>query len=120
MPQKKKSKPAAPPRSTPISLAELGSGKHARRRVQAGKPGKPADEPIGHDGGDGGPEVPAIAPEPSAPPKGLVCKRCGCRHFYVRHTRLVSGRVGEKSGMISRERECRNCGRRVWTRERME
>ncbi len=43
--------------------------------------------------------------------EGLVCPRCGCRHFLrVVDTRGVAGG-------IRRRRECRNCGRRIWTRE---
>ena len=42
--------------------------------------------------------------------RGLVCRRCGCRHFDVVYTR-------PREGFILRLRECRNCGRRIVTRE---
>ena len=45
------------------------------------------------------------------PEGGLVCRKCGCRHFGVVYTR-------PKIGHIVRLRECRHCGRRVLTRER--
>lgn len=44
--------------------------------------------------------------------KGLVCGRCGCRHFRVLHTRPVA------NGIL-RERECRNCGKVVHTKEKL-
>jgi uncharacterized Zn finger protein len=44
--------------------------------------------------------------------RGLMCKNCGCRDFRVLHTRR-----GPES--IQRERECRNCGKVVWTREKI-
>jgi len=47
------------------------------------------------------------------PPGGLVCRGCGCRHFHVLYTR-------PKVGHILRLRECRNCGKRISTREREE
>lgn len=43
--------------------------------------------------------------------RGLVCPKCGCRHFRVIYTRPVRG------GKIMRRRECRNCGRRLTTYE---
>jgi hypothetical protein len=43
--------------------------------------------------------------------RGLICKKCGCRDFRVKHTR-----PGTES--IRRERECRHCGRVVWTCEK--
>lgn len=45
-------------------------------------------------------------------PKGIECPQCGCRHFYVVYTR-------PKPGKIVRRRECRHCGRRVTTVERV-
>jgi len=42
---------------------------------------------------------------------GLVCRRCGCRHFYVVYTE-------PKKDTIMRRRECRNCQKRVSTYER--
>jgi transcriptional regulator NrdR family protein len=46
------------------------------------------------------------------PPVGLECPRCGCRHFRVIYTR-------PRNGSILRRKECRHCGRRVVTRERI-
>lgn len=51
-------------------------------------------------------------PPPGASAEGLVCPRCGCRHFLALETR----RHGEG---IRRRRECRNCGWRVWTQEQI-
>jgi len=42
---------------------------------------------------------------------GLKCPNCGCRHshcVYVRHF---------KPGYVRRCRECRNCGRRYYSKE---
>jgi uncharacterized Zn finger protein len=44
--------------------------------------------------------------------RGLICKDCGCRDFRVLHTRR-----GPES--IQRERQCRNCGKVVRTREKI-
>jgi hypothetical protein len=44
-------------------------------------------------------------------PLGLECRKCGCRHFVVDHTRKISG-------MIVRYRRCRHCGQRMTTAER--
>jgi transcriptional regulator NrdR family protein len=44
--------------------------------------------------------------------KGLVCPNCGCRHFYVVYTR-------PRAEKIVRRKECRHCGRRVITVERV-
>ena len=44
---------------------------------------------------------------------GLECRGCGCRHFEVVYTR-------PKHGYIMRLRECRNCGKRVSTREKVD
>lgn len=45
-------------------------------------------------------------------PKGLVCPNCGCRHFYVVYTR-------PRAEKIVRRKECRYCGRRVTTTEKV-
>jgi len=45
--------------------------------------------------------------------KGLVCPRCGCRHFKVVYTRPT------RHGRIQRRRECRHCGWRCTTCERV-
>ena len=44
-------------------------------------------------------------------PVGIVCRTCGCRHFYVLSTRAAP------SGRMIRRRECRHCGRRITTYE---
>ena len=43
--------------------------------------------------------------------QGLECRKCGCRHFVVDHTRKVNR-------MIIRYRRCRHCGQRMTTCER--
>ena len=50
--------------------------------------------------------------KPEAERGGLSCPACGCRHFRVIYTRR--GR-----GLLLRRRECRNCGRRVTSYERI-
>lgn len=45
-------------------------------------------------------------------PAGLVCPRCGCAHFWTLRTTRRSGR-------IVRHRECRHCGRRFTTAEKI-
>ena len=51
-------------------------------------------------------------PSADATYRGLECRKCGCRHFFVLQTRQLSG------GRIWRRRECRNCGRRLSTTEK--
>ncbi|MFN7590387.1 MAG: hypothetical protein ACK5UQ_18050 [Planctomycetota bacterium] len=51
-------------------------------------------------------------PEQQADDRGLECRSCGCRHFYVVETRNTWGR------RIRRLRECRSCGTRVTTYEK--
>jgi DNA-directed RNA polymerase subunit RPC12/RpoP len=63
----------------------------------------------------------AVLPEPEPRPasfaemmqggRGLVCRKCGCRHFLVDHTRTAPG-------AIVRHRICRNCGQKRLTWER--
>jgi len=43
--------------------------------------------------------------------RGLQCRKCGSRHFRVVYTRAARG------GYLIRRRECRECGRRMTTRE---
>jgi len=43
---------------------------------------------------------------------GIECPRCGCRHFYVVYTR-------PRAGKSVRRKECRYCGRRITTSERL-
>ncbi len=50
-------------------------------------------------------------PDPNEPPRGLVCRNCGCQHFRTIDTRPVP------VGKIRRVRLCRFCGRRLVTRE---
>jgi len=47
---------------------------------------------------------------PKAEPKRLCCPRCGCEHLPVYRTRQCRKN-------IVRERRCRHCGQRVFTRE---
>lgn len=44
--------------------------------------------------------------EPSASDdaRGLVCRACGCRHFYTTHTEPLA------TGKIRRRKICRHCG----------
>jgi transcriptional regulator NrdR family protein len=51
--------------------------------------------------------------DPAADKRGLECSKCGCRHFEVVYTR-------PKTAQIVRLRECRHCGKRVLTRERVD
>ena len=44
---------------------------------------------------------------------GLRCKTCNCGHFYTLYTRRVYG------NRIRRRKECRNCGKRVTTTEKV-
>jgi DNA-directed RNA polymerase subunit M/transcription elongation factor TFIIS len=46
-------------------------------------------------------------------PRGLVCAACGHRRLSVVYTRPRA------DGQIMRRRECKNCGKRVTTWERM-
>ena len=48
---------------------------------------------------------------PSEDKHGLECRKCGCRHLLVDHTRKVNR-------MIIRYRRCRHCGQRMTTCER--
>jgi transcriptional regulator NrdR family protein len=50
---------------------------------------------------------------PTDDKRGLECPKCGCKHFRVIYSRPALG------GRIIRRRECRNCGRRATTTERM-
>jgi len=50
-------------------------------------------------------------PSIGLPEGGLVCRKCGCRHFDVIYTR-------RKPNHILRLRECQYCGKRITTRER--
>ena len=63
---------------------------------------------------EGLPPMPMSSARPAAAelPRGLACIRCGCRHLPVVYTR-------PKAGHILRLRECRHCGRRIITRERV-
>jgi len=54
----------------------------------------------------------ARSTETTSVPRGLICPKCGCRHFEVVYTRASPG------GKIIRRRECRHCGKRITTWER--
>jgi transcriptional regulator NrdR family protein len=43
--------------------------------------------------------------------RGLRCRNCGRRHFFVIYTRRAWGE------RLVRRRECRHCGRRITTSE---
>jgi len=45
--------------------------------------------------------------------RGLECRECGCKHFRVIYTRPYRG------GRLIRRRECRHCGKRITTWERV-
>lgn len=55
----------------------------------------------------------AIRPKREPEPRGIRCPKCGCGHFEVVYTRRIP------RGAIRRRRQCRHCGRRVTTTERM-
>lgn len=46
-------------------------------------------------------------------PRGIRCPACGCSHLWVVYTRPALW------GRIVRRRECRHCGHRVTTSERV-
>ena len=48
---------------------------------------------------------------PTQERRGLECRTCGCKHLRVIYTR-------QRIGGLRRKRECRNCGRQMWTMER--
>lgn len=50
--------------------------------------------------------------KPEDTPRGLVCPKCGCRHFE-----LV--KISHAVGYVRRRRACRHCGHRVTTTERI-
>jgi transcriptional regulator NrdR family protein len=43
--------------------------------------------------------------------RGIVCPRCGCRHFKTTHTEPL------RDGRIRRRKTCRLCGRKIVTFE---
>ncbi|AMV35237.1 hypothetical protein VN12_24140 [Pirellula sp. SH-Sr6A] len=43
--------------------------------------------------------------------KGIICPKCGCRHFITTHTEPL------RDGRIRRRKRCRNCDRKVITHE---
>lgn len=55
---------------------------------------------------------PNATPPCPAEPRGLQCPECGCAHLPVHYTR-------KRNSHIQRVRLCRNCGRRIVTRERL-
>jgi transcriptional regulator NrdR family protein len=50
--------------------------------------------------------------KPEKPQRGLICPKCGCGHFE-----LV--KISHAVGYVRRRRECRHCGHRVTTTERI-
>lgn len=44
--------------------------------------------------------------------RGLECPKCGCKHLFVIYTR-------PREGGILRRKECRHCGRRLSTKEKL-
>ncbi len=54
--------------------------------------------------------VEPVEPE-EKPEPGLACSNCACRDLPVYYTR-------SRRGFILRSRECRNCGKRMTTREK--
>jgi len=56
---------------------------------------------------------PSGAEGPSGNKRGLECRYCGCEHFRVVYTRPTWG------GRIMRRRECRHCGKRMTTWEKV-
>ncbi len=93
-----------------------------RRRRRGVDPGRCA---LRHRAEAGGPEAARQAvrvaegeavskdvKKPQSGTRGLECPRCGCRHLFVIWTRRRGDRV-------LRRRECRHCGRRVVTSERV-
>lgn len=56
------------------------------------------------------PKEPAVKPVVTM---GLECRHCGCTHFFTRNKRE------RPYGVVRRLKECRNCGARVHTIERM-
>lgn len=57
--------------------------------------------------------APQRATSGTADIRGIRCPACGCGHFRVIYTRKTIG------ARIVRRRECRHCGRRVTTTERV-
>ena len=45
------------------------------------------------------------------PPRGIVCPKCGCRHFETTNTEPL------RDGRIRRRKQCRHCGRKLVTFE---
>ncbi len=43
--------------------------------------------------------------------RGIMCPRCGCRHFKTTHTEPL------RDGRIRRRKVCRHCGRKIVTFE---
>jgi len=74
--------------------------------------GKPEDLPAAPPAA--GAERPVYAMPGMAHKRGLECPRCGCWHFHVLYTRAAVG------GRILRRRECRHCGWRLTTYEKVD
>ena len=52
-------------------------------------------------------------PDLTSPPVGITCPTCGCSHLPVVYTRRAP------LHRIKRVRQCRNCGRRVVSYEKV-
>lgn len=52
--------------------------------------------------------------------KGIECPNCGCNHLLSEDGKpwKVTDTI-QQSGFIIRKRICRNCGKRITTRERI-
>jgi transcriptional regulator NrdR family protein len=49
--------------------------------------------------------------QPDEEPRGIICIKCGCAHFYTLDTTRV------RNGKIRRLKQCRHCGKRIHTYE---
>lgn len=53
-------------------------------------------------------------------PVRMRCPDCGCPHLFVLETRHRKWKLGQTEvNQIVRRRECRHCGKRFTTRERI-
>ena len=111
----------APRRRARQPLARL-PGRRCRRRVDAGRGAvrerceagsRTNNAVIGVARGEAINQHAADAKLYATEQRGLRCPRCGCGHFRVVYTRPT------RDGRIMRRRQCRPCGRRVTTIERL-
>lgn len=59
-------------------------------------------------------DMPPERPPRSKRARVLVCRHCGCSHFYVSYARRLA------NGDTRRRLDCRHCGNSVYTIERIE